>query len=104
MSLQSKVHDGRDAARVTRSIAELALDMFVATNRASAACEAARQFHLTYPSRVAALAVIEAEKEVAALAEAHGLIKRLIPREDLLRQDLPEAFAESRPATLRVVP
>ena len=86
----------RPPALVDRSLAELAVALFVAVQRASAARDAARDLNHILPERRLALAVAEADKEVAALAEAHGLVKGLIPFEAILRENVPGLFTSRR--------
>jgi hypothetical protein len=88
--------DMRPPALVDRSLSELAVALFVAVQRASAARDAAATFAYEHPSRLASLQVEEADKEVAALAEAHGLVKGLIPFEGILRENIEGVFTTRR--------
>ena len=92
----AEVADRRPAVPVSRPLPELAVALYLATQRANYALDAARLLAFTHPSRVAAIAVAEAEREVAALAEAHGLVKHLIPHEGELRHAVPQAFGDGR--------
>lgn len=85
----------RPSPKVRGDVTALALDLFAAAQRATFALEAAENYNFRYPSRVAAMAVACAKRDRDALAEAHALVKALIPWQEGLVELLPETFGKA---------
>jgi len=83
----------RPTVPVRRDLAALAVDVFVACQRASMALQAAEHLSFRHPCRGHAMALSEARREVEAMAEAHALLKALVPYSEALAEGLPEVFA-----------
>lgn len=90
------IEDGaetRPTVPVRRDLAALAVELFVATQRSALALQAAEQLNFRHPTRGNAMAISEARREIEALAEAHALLKALVPYAEALAEGLPGVFA-----------
>jgi hypothetical protein len=83
----------RPTVPVRGDLGALAVDVFVACQRATIALQAAEQLAYLTPCRGHAQALAESRREVAALAEAHALLKALAPHAEALAEGLPGVFA-----------
>lgn len=95
--------ESRPTVQVRRDIAALAVEVFVACQRASFALQAAELLNFRHPCRGNAVAIAEARREIDALAEVHALLKALIPYEEGLHGLLPLTFSPAG-STDRVPP
>lgn len=89
----------RPTVPVRRDLAALAVDVFVACQRAGMALQAAEMLNFRHPCRGNAMALIEARREVAAMAEAHAMLKALVPYSEALAAGLPDVFAAETAAS-----
>lgn len=91
MGIEAGAHT-RPTVAVRRDLGKVAVDVFVACQRATLALSAAEHLNHLHPTRGNAMAISEARRDVHALAEAHALLKALAPYGEALADGLPDVF------------